>query len=354
MLNFGREYKTLNTYVRNKNNIMTNYKVSVVIPVFKVEKFISRCAINLFEQTLSEVEFIFVDDASPDNSIQLLEGIIQQYPNRIQSTKIIKHERNQGLPSARNTGLALATGDFVFHCDSDDWLDKVALELLYNKAIEDEVDIVWCDWYLSFKDNERYMSQEVDNYHGVVSGKEVLKLILSGRLKYNVWNKLVKRNLYKDYDIRFPDGFGMGEDMTMIKLFVYTNRVSYLPKSLYHYVQLNNEAFTKKTTPNHLNQIKHNVDDVLFFLKVHFADELYKEIQFFKLNIKLPFLISSAKESYDRWNLWYPESNDFIDENPFFNYRTRLIQKAALSRQYWFLRLYYFLVIRVVYGVIYK
>ena len=133
--------------------------VSVVIPVFKVRNFIERCATSLFEQTLEDVEYIFVDDASPDDSIEILKECLERYPKRKAQVQILTHEQNKGLPAARNTGLAVATGEYVFHCDSDDWVESTMLEDLYVTAIQNSADIVWCDWYLSFAQNERYMRQ---------------------------------------------------------------------------------------------------------------------------------------------------------------------------------------------------
>ncbi|WP_159634904.1 glycosyltransferase family 2 protein [Sphingobacterium composti Ten et al. 2007 non Yoo et al. 2007] len=329
------------------------YKVSVIVPIYNVEKFIEKCVINLLEQTLSEVELIFVDDCTPDKSIEILESLIQQYPSRIPHVKIIRHEINKGLPAARNSGLKAATGEYVFHCDSDDWLEKYSLELLYNKAISDDADIVWCDWFLSFKDNERYMSQNAA-LDFPITNFEALKLLLGGQIKYNVWNKLVKLDLYKSNNIFFPEGYNMGEDMTMIKLFVHALRVTYLTEALYHYMQINTNAYTKKIQPSHLGQILYNVDNVVEYIQNFFANKLDVYIHFFKLNVKLPFLISLDSMSYERWNEWYKDSNKYIDQNPMFNIRTRWIQKAAIKRQYWFLKLYNTLLIRVIYGIVYK
>ncbi|WP_082695228.1 glycosyltransferase family 2 protein [Elizabethkingia ursingii] len=329
------------------------YSVSVIIPVFNVERFIERCCINLFEQTLQSVEFIFVDDSSPDNSIAIVNRVLEEYPARKNDVQIIQHDINKGLPSARNTGLKIASGEYIFHCDSDDWLEKDALFLLFEKALSEKADAVWCDWYLSFKSNERYMSQSPNNQH-TFSGKEAVILMLGGKVRYNVWNKLVKRKLYVDNNIEFPDGYGMGEDMTMIKIFALADKVSYLQKALYHYVQLNEEAFTKKTTEHHLQQIRYNVNNIVTFLYKKYNDDLDEAIQFFKLNTKLPFLISNDKKSYERWLEWYPEANIYIDKNPMFSKRIKFIQKAALRHQFWILKLYYYLVARFVYGIIYK
>ncbi|MGJ1361379.1 glycosyltransferase family 2 protein [Sphingobacterium spiritivorum] len=330
-----------------------NYAVSVIIPVFKVESFIGRCVRYLFEQTLKEVEYIFIDDCSPDNSITVLQGVMEEYPHRKHDVTIVRHEQNRGLPSARNSGLQIASGEYIFHCDSDDYLDRDALFLLYDEAKKQNADAVWCDWYLSFRNNERYMSQApVDSQY--VSVMSTLEMMLGGKIRFNVWNKLVRRQLYTANDIRFPDGYGMGEDMTMIKLFAYAEKVSYLPMALYHYVQLNENAFTKKTTDQHLLQIQYNVDHIVHFLKQKYGSDLNTFIQFFKLNTKLPFLISNDTKSYERWLAWYPEANDYVTANPMFSKRTRIIQHFAIRRQFWILRLHYYLVIRVVYGLIYR
>lgn len=161
------------------------YKVSVIIPVYKVEKFIGRCVKSLMEQTLQDVEYIFVDDASPDGSIVILRNVLADYPERSNHVKILTHTENKGLPAARNTGLSVAQGEYIFHCDSDDFVEVNMLEQLYHKVTETDVDIVWCDWYLTFENSERYMKQPAYN-----TPLEALKAMLGGAMKYNVWNKL--------------------------------------------------------------------------------------------------------------------------------------------------------------------
>ena len=225
-------------------------KVSVIVPVYKVAEFIERCARSLFEQTLQDIEFIFVDDATPDASIAIMQTVLAEYPNRMKQVKLITHECNKGLPAARNTGLKTALGEYVFHCDSDDFVEPDMLEKLYNTAKDEMVDIVWCDWFLSFEKNERYMKQPQ-----YLSAMEALKGMLTGAMKYNVWNKLVKRDLYQIHQIKFPDGYGMGEDMTMIMLFAYAEKVKYIPHAFYHYVKLNSNAFSQTYSEHHLVEL---------------------------------------------------------------------------------------------------
>ena len=329
--------------------MLHNPKISVIIPIYKVEQFIVRCAVSLMEQTLREIEYIFVDDATPDNSIVLLGEVLKKYPERMDNVQIISHENNKGLPAARNTGLAVAKGEYIFHCDSDDYVETDMFEQVYNKVKEDNADIVWCDWWLSFTRNERYMKQP--EYSTSI---DALKGMLSGVMKFNVWNKLVKRKLYTDSGIVFPIGYGMGEDMTMMRLFARAEKVVYLPKAFYHYVQLNTGAFSKTYSERHLLELQHNVSLLITDLQQMFGNKLDREIAYFKLDVKFPFLINGDAAKYALWKKWYPEANKYILKNKNLSLRSRALQWLASKNQFWTVRMYYYCVYRFVYGLIYR
>lgn len=324
-------------------------KISVIVPIYKVENFITKCVESLMEQTLKDVEFIFVNDASPDKSIDLLKDCLKRYPKRECQVKILTHKENLGLPTARNTGLSIAKGDYIFHCDSDDFVEKDMLETLYNTAIGRGADIVWCDWFLSFEKNERYMSQP--EYKTPI---DALKGMLSGAMKFTVWNKLVKRNLYVENRIEFPSGYGMGEDMTMIMLFSCAEKIAYIHRAFYHYVKLNTTAFTQTFSERHLIDLKYNVQRIERFLKNKYGCELDKEISFLKLDVKFPFLISNDSNKYKLWKELYPEANIFICENKLISFRARLIQWCAWKGIFVIVRIHYILLQKIFYGIIYK
>lgn len=324
--------------------------VSVIIPIYKVEKYIARCAETLMQQTLEDVEYIFVDDATPDKSMEVLSTVLAKYPHREEQIHIIHHEKNQGLPAARNSGLRIATGEYVFHCDSDDYVELDMLETLYKAAQIHKADIVWCDWYLSFEKNERYMSQPSYN-----NPEDALKAMLSGGMKYNVWNKLIKRTLYTQYDIWFPSGHGMGEDMTIMMLFACATSVHYVDKAFYHYVKMNTNAFTQVHSEEHFADLKINLERCSNYIEHKFGNKLDKELAFLKLEAKFPFLIMAAdSELYNLWKIWFPEANCYIWQNKSLSMRTRFLQWMASKNQFWFVRIYYYLVIRMVYGIIYQ
>lgn len=325
------------------------YKVSVIIPIYRVESFIGRCARSLMEQTLMDVEYIFVDDASPDNSIDVLRQVFADYPERYSHVKILSHSKNKGLPAARNTGLSVAQGEYIFHCDSDDFVEPDMFEMLYRKATETDADFVWCDWSLSYLQTERRMVQPaLDTPEAVVRG------MLADAMKFNVWNKLVRRSLYTDYGIWFPAGHSMGEDMTMIRLAAVARKVAYVPGAFYHYVKTNAEAMTLHLDERHLADLQHNVSETLAFLQQRYGDKLLQEQAFFLLNVKLPFLITDDWDCYRRWSVWWPEANAFIWKNRCLPWRTRFLQGLASRKCYVGVWIYYMLLYKCLYHWFYR
>ena len=321
-------------------------KISVIIPIYKVEAFIERCATTLMEQTLRDVEYIFVDDATPDRSIEILQNVISRYPERKEQTHIVHHVINKGLPAARNTGLSLAQGEYIFHCDSDDYVEPAMLEELYGIAEKKNADIVWCDWYLTFAVKERYMRQP-----SYSTPQEALKAMLSGAMKYNVWNKLVRRSLYIDHAIQFPTGYGMGEDMTMMMLFAHAKQIAYIPNAYYHYVKTNTNAFSQTYSEKHLSELRHNVQRIVNYMQTVYGELLNTELNFFKLEIKFPFLIANK---FKQWESWYPESNPYILQNNHISSRSRYIQWLAAKKQFWLVWIYNIVLEKIVYGIMYK
>ena len=117
-------------------------KVTICVPIYNVEPFFERCIRSLFEQTYDSIEYIFVDDCSPDNCIKILKETQCDYPERVPHVHIIRHEKNRGLSAARNTAVAHCQTDFLLHVDSDDFLERDAVEKLVNEQQEDDYDIV--------------------------------------------------------------------------------------------------------------------------------------------------------------------------------------------------------------------
>lgn len=320
--------------------------VSVVIPVYGVEKYIGRCARSLFSQTLKEgVEFIFVDDATPDRSMTIVREVLDDFPDRRGQVRIITHSENRGLPQARNTGLAEARGEFIYHCDSDDYVEPDLLESMYGAAKERNADFVWCDWYLTLAARERRMSEPAPD-----SPEHAVRLMLGGAMKFNVWNKLVRRSIYSDNNLTFPPDDGMGEDMTMMLLCSRATRTAHVGRPLYHYVKTNAAAFSNTYSDRHLIQLQRNVDRVARYLTEAFGQLYSRQLAFFKLDVKFPFLLMNDRKYRRLWKEWYPEANRYILKNKDVSLRTRTVQWCAAKNLWPLVRLYSFILNRIVYG----
>ena len=165
-----------------------------------------------------DVEFLFIDDASTDKSSEVLQSVINEYTEQNLNVKIIRHEKNLGLPSARNTGLKHAKGKYVMHVDGDDFLEKDALELLYKSVQDNDADVAWCDYYITFDNKKRVISQPCFS-----TTEDAVRGMLRGTMKYNVWNKLCRRTIYNDNRITFPDGRSMGASANIAHFGKYSN-----------------------------------------------------------------------------------------------------------------------------------
>lgn len=325
-------------------------KVSVIIPVYKVESFIERCALSLFNQTMGDIEYIFIDDASPDNSIEIVNHCLESFPLRKKDTIIIQNFVNKGISTVRNIGLDKASGEYIFFCDSDDWVEQDMLEKMYNMAIDKKADIVYCDFFLSFNQKERYMPNPTYQ-----RAEEMLKQgFLCGLMKYNLWNKLIKKELFDYETMRFPVEHSVGEDMLVIRLTSNAKKVNHLPEALYHYVKLNGNAYSNSYSQKNLEDIRFNADITIDYLKKRYGKDIEQELALFKLSTKLPFLITDDKNIYKIWREWYPEANKYAFSNKNLPMRTRLLQEMAAKNKWWYVKLYYKFVYKFVYGFIYK
>lgn len=300
-------------------------RVSVVVPVYGVERFVEQCVRGLMEQTLRDgVEFIFVDDATPDGSMEIIRKTVADYPDRAGQVKILTHETNRGLPAARNTGMDAARGKWICHIDSDDYPERDMLERLLGEAERSGADMVWCDWYLSGENSERSMPQP-----SISDAREATMAMLGGAMKYNVWNKLIRRSIFTDNNIRFPGGHAMGEDMTMIMAAICCQKTAHVGQPLYHYRRTNTAAMTQAYSERHLADLRHNVERTTDFVVAH-DPAMAAEMDFFKLQVKFPFLLMRPRSrGWQLWREWWPEANRRIGANRHMSGHSRVAQRCA-------------------------
>ncbi len=222
-------------------------KVSILIPVYNVSKYIERCARSLFEQTFHDLEYIFVDDASPDNSIEILKNVLKEYPKRINQVKIITHVKNMGLAVTRNTALEAAKGDYISVVDSDDYVETHMIEELYNFAILENADIVVFNFEIEYNNRTEIISDNIS-----ANKEDYYIKVLTEENSHNLFNKLVKTKFYKLKECRVPEGLNYHEDFYVyIRLAYFANTIKKIDKVYYHYVYINNQSITKKFNEMH-------------------------------------------------------------------------------------------------------
>ena len=220
------------------------YTVSVLIPVYGVEQYIERCARSLFEQSYPNLEYIFVDDCSPDRSIEILEQVLRDYPERAKDVRIIRHSRNKGLAGTRNTALDHAKGEFVCIVDSDDWMELDGIASLVYKQVETDSDMVSGNAYIHYEDHvEALIEEKYQNKEEML----VQQLKNTWTMNTFIWGRIYRRTLFEDHDIRCKEGCDYAEDRyQVVRLAYYSDSFAVIDGFVYNYNKQNDSSITKR------------------------------------------------------------------------------------------------------------
>ena len=236
-------------------------KVSVIVPIYNVEKYLEKCINSLLSQTLEDIQIILVNDGSKDNS----GNIAKEYEKNNKDRVIYVEKENGGLSDARNYGLKYATGDFIAFLDSDDYIEKNAYEEMYNKAIEENADYVECDFIWEFPNKIR-----VDKQYPYKNKKEMLSFV-----RVVAWNKLIKRQLIIDNNLEFPKGLRYEDVEFTYKLIPFINKFAYVDKPFIHYVQ--RKGSIANVQNERTAEIFTVLDNVIEFYKKNNIYEKYRD-----------------------------------------------------------------------------
>lgn len=275
--------------------------VSILIPIYGVEEFIEKCAVSLFEQTYPNIEYVFVDDCTPDYSIDVLQNIIMKYPSRKDKVRILRHEYNRGLAAARNTAIENALGEYVMHVDSDDYLDIYAVEKSVDIIRMENADAVM------FGMRHIFSNKRVDQHAMIpMDVKEYVKKLIQRECAVCVWGGMYRRSLYIESGVRAVEGLNMGEDYaTKPRLMYYAKKVVYIDEPLYNYVHYNNGSYTGSFADKSIRDQKASIDILVdFFKNVPDKEEFALSLKKAALQIKAELLISWGlhKGSKNAWN----------------------------------------------------
>lgn len=314
-----------------KNNI----KVSVCIPVYKVEKYIARCVRSLMEQTLSGLELIFVNDATPDNSIQVLEETLKEYHRDDVVVKIIHHEKNMGVAQTRMDAMKTVSGEYFIHCDPDDYVEPEMYQNMYQKAIQTDADLVYSDFRYEFHILNQKDRLQKRGCLAVESIFELKQKILTGIDFGTLWNKMYRGSLLNN--LEYPENTNYGEDVCLnIALLNKCKKIQFIDSAFYHYTVRENSLCTKYSD-NHLNDRISNA----IFLKQCIDEIPLKRILWHNYYIliwecfctahKGVFRLLSALNTTDRLQLFFHNEKSLL-------YRRKIFVKiSVLSRIFFFL-----------------
>ena len=201
--------------------------ISIIVPIYKVEKTLRRALDSILAQTFTNYELILVNDGSPDNC----PAICEEYAEKDPRIKLINKE-NGGLSSARNSGLAIAEGEYTIFNDPDDYVDAEGLDKLYATAIKENADITICDLYQEDEYSRKYLHQKPTSLHHT----QVLKELFNHIGGFTV-NKLIRRSLYTELGISYPNNiYGCEDDYVMAQFFKHDLKIAYCPIAFYHYM----------------------------------------------------------------------------------------------------------------------
>ena len=208
-------------------------KVSVVIPVYNVEQYLPKCLTSIVQQTLKDIEIICVNDGSTDNCLK----IIEEFKSKDERIKIINKE-NDGLGSARNAGLEYTTGEYISFIDSDDYVDKNFLELLYNEAKENDADVACC----GIKREGDGSTHFLINYSQTVITDDIYeKINISKAVQFSfVWNKIYKHTFLKENELKFMQDIVFEDLIYTPQIMIKSDTLVTVPKTFYHYIKREN------------------------------------------------------------------------------------------------------------------
>lgn len=230
--------------------------VSVIIPIYKVEKYVIQCAESLFLQDWPNIEIIFVDNMSPDHSVELVENLLRNtYPECKAYTRIIRQGK-QGLGYARDAGLKVASGEYIMHVDSDDWVEPNFVSKMVTKAVETNADIVYCNYFKEYDKGKPFKISKEKDLTGATD-RDFIFAIHNGEIQGFMCNKLLRRSLY-DLDNLVIPICNMHEDIVFQTQIAYGAKgIVFIAEPLYHYRRRRKGAVTAMSwRQRHLNSAK--------------------------------------------------------------------------------------------------
>lgn len=279
--------------------------ISIIIPLYNASSYLHHSLDTLLSQSFQDIEIILVDDGSTDES----PAICDEYARKDGRIKVF-HEAHSGVAHSRQIGLEEAQGDFILYVDADDVVETDMITDMYQKAINEDADMVICDYRELTYDGEVYRKQEPT----ALSGEAVLEDILSGKLYGALWNKMMRREWLMKTKASFPQELTMREDLIFLsQCLPYAQKIAYIAKAYYGYERRNTSALTSNylnESPSYYNQESLWVSLILKNKSLSNSIRLQLERYYFKLSY-----ITLLKGLFDKqlWNERFKSHENLLD-----------------------------------------
>ena len=234
-------------------------KISVIIPVYNSQATLHRMIESFINQTFKDFEILLIDDGSTDDSSCICDEFAKR-DNRIR----VFHQKNQGVAMARLAGIKNARGEYSIHADSDDWVESNMLENMYEKAVNQDADVVIAKYFTNLPGNrETLHEQKLESDKSV----DILYQIVSGKIFGSLWNKLIRHSLYKKYKVQFFPGLNYYEDvLALMQILKYPKvKVIHIGEAFYHYC-INESSLSQKITIHTYNALRLYQEKMNLFL----------------------------------------------------------------------------------------
>lgn len=251
---------------------MNKCKLSIIVPVYGVEKYIDKCLDSLVKQSLKEIEIIVVNDGTKDNSQKIIDKYVKKYPDKIKS--YIKENGGQG--SARNYGLEKANGEYIGYVDSDDFIEKDMYKKLYNKAKENNYDIVVCG---NYNVSEDYQNKNIDTF--INNYNTDLENIFFGKMA--VWNKIYKRDILIKNKLEFKEKVWYEDLAFTLKAIMNSNTFAFIDEPLYDYLIREGSTMNNSNVQRNL-EILDAFNDILSYIQHNKKEEYFSKIEFLAID----------------------------------------------------------------------
>lgn len=310
-------------------------KVSVIIPVYGVEKYIERCVRSLFEQTLDSIEYLFIDDCTPDNSIEIMKKTLEDYPNRKGQVLIHRMDKNSGQAAVREWGMKHVRGEYVTHCDSDDWVDINMYQEMYDKAKTGNYDIVRCNFVRTDGISETMCNIIQESCYG--HADQLISKALIGESLTSLCDKLVSRRILRN--IIYPVDNMYEDTVIVIQMLYYAKKIGYISKPFYKYCYSPNSICNNIEIGSYINrfyQVCANTDLIIKFLASNsIIDDYRKEIEVLKYRAKSHLTdVLNHRECYILWRKSYPEITNRLLFNKKMRWQDKIKFYACIFKIY--------------------